>query len=127
MHPQEFDEFFALLRDAATDTSLRQLISNAYTEMGKGSVTYVDESGNLVLPEPEWFSRPVQEETELPVKKQRKIYWAVAALAVRCGLHLFYSKANLAPVIISGATCRCAQQKDQNLNSCCCQTARRFG
>jgi transmembrane sensor len=79
---REFDEFFALLRDAATDKTLRQLISNAYTEMGKDSVTYVDESGNLVLPEPEWFSRPVPEETELPVKKQRKIYWALAALAV---------------------------------------------
>lgn len=79
---REFDEFFALLREAATDKSLRQLISNAYKEMGQGSVTYVDESGNLVLPEPEWFSKPVPEEIELPVKKQRKIYWAVAALAV---------------------------------------------
>jgi ferric-dicitrate binding protein FerR (iron transport regulator) len=79
---REFDEFFALLRNAATDKTLRQLISNAYTETGKGSFTYVDESGNLVLPEPEWFSRPVPEETELPVKKQRKIYWAVAAMAV---------------------------------------------
>ncbi|QEC41168.1 FecR family protein [Pseudobacter ginsenosidimutans] len=86
---REFDEFFALLRDASHDESLRQLISNAYSELGQGSVTYVDESGNLVLPEPEWFSRPVQEEDEATGKKWgRTIRIAVGLAATVAGIFL---------------------------------------
>lgn len=78
---KEFDEFFALLRDATHDEILRDLISKAYTETGKGSVTYVDESGNLVLPEPEWFSKPIAEETIPFGRKPRRAFWLAAGLA----------------------------------------------
>jgi ferric-dicitrate binding protein FerR (iron transport regulator) len=84
---REFDEFFALLRDASHDESLRQLISNAYRELGQGSVTYVDESGNLVLPEPEWFSRSVPEDEEVTGKKWgRTIRIAVGLAATVAGI-----------------------------------------
>ena len=78
---REFDEFFALLRDASHDESLRQLISNVYKDMGQDSVTYVDESGNLVLPEPEWFSRPIPDDEEVTVKRWGRTIRIVAGLA----------------------------------------------
>ncbi|NML19738.1 DUF4974 domain-containing protein [Pseudoflavitalea sp. G-6-1-2] len=76
---REFDELFALLRDADHDQELRQLVSEAYTALGQTSVTYVDETGNLVLPEPEWLTQP---EDEKPVKKKR----SYAALVITAGI-----------------------------------------
>lgn len=78
---REFDEFFALLRDASSNEQLRQLISNAYSEMGQESVTYVDEAGNLVLPEPEWFSKPVQTDDHIPPRRSRKALWVTTGIA----------------------------------------------
>jgi ferric-dicitrate binding protein FerR (iron transport regulator) len=90
---REFDEFFALLRDAAHDETLRSLIGNAYSELGQSSVTYVDESGNLVLPEPEWFSRQEPEEAEVERKGRGKFVWAAAAIAVvSAGIFLWQQK-----------------------------------
>ena len=84
---KEFDEFFALLRDASRDETLRGLISKAYNELGQSSITYVDESGNLVLPEPEWFSRPIAEENETPRRKTYSRLWLAAGIAaVICGM-----------------------------------------
>lgn len=87
---KEFDEFFALLRDASRDETLRGLISKAYSELGQSSITYVDESGNLVLPEPEWFSRPIAEENETPGRKTYSRLWMAAGIAaVICGIIWF--------------------------------------
>lgn len=84
---KEFDEFFALLRDASRDETLRGLISKAYNELGQSSITYVDESGNLVLPEPEWFSRPIVEDKETTAPKKYSRLWMAAGIAaVICGM-----------------------------------------
>ena len=55
----EFDEFFQYMRNASHDETIRALIKTAYEESGQTSFTYVDEAGNLVLPEPERFQKPV--------------------------------------------------------------------
>lgn len=83
---KEFDEFFALLRDASRDETLRNLISKAYSELGQCSITYVDESGNLVLPEPEWFSKHIPEDTDSPTRKKSSRLWIGAGIAAAiCG------------------------------------------
>lgn len=87
---REFDEFFALLRDASHDEALRTLISQAYSELGQSTVTYVDESGNLVLPEPQWFTRQEVEETSGRKKKQSRLLLATLAVAaIVSGVFLF--------------------------------------
>jgi transmembrane sensor len=78
---KEFDEFFALLREASQDETLRNLISKAYSELGQSSITYVDESGNLVLPEPEWFSKPIDEGVDPPGTKKHSRRWLAAGIA----------------------------------------------
>lgn len=84
---KEFDEFFALLRDASRDETLRGLISKAYSELGQSSITYVDESGNLVLPEPEWFSKPIPEEAGIQKRKNHGRTWLAAGIAAAiCGI-----------------------------------------
>lgn len=51
---KEFEEFFSYINDASHNDLIRQLIKKAYDETGQphSSLTYVDEQGNLVLPEP---------------------------------------------------------------------------
>lgn len=53
---KEFEEFLAFVSDAGQDKSIRELIKKLYDDAGKdaSSYTYVDESGNLVLTQPEW-------------------------------------------------------------------------
>lgn len=84
---KEFDEFFALLRDASQDETLRDLISKTYRELGQSSITYVDESGSLVLPEPEWFSKPITEDTGTPIRRKSNRVWIAAGVAAAiCGI-----------------------------------------
>jgi ferric-dicitrate binding protein FerR (iron transport regulator) len=56
---KEFDEFLAFVGDAGQDESIRELIKKLYDDAGTdaSSYTYVDESGNLVLTQPEWFEQ----------------------------------------------------------------------
>lgn len=53
---QEFDEFFSYLQQAEHNELIRKLISETYAGSDRSLLTYVDEDGHLVLPEPQWFS-----------------------------------------------------------------------
>lgn len=74
---KEFDEFFAILRESAHDPLLKELIQKAYADTGQTSLTYVDEGGNLVLPEPDMYVAPSVE----PVK-EKKLHVGLAMAAV---------------------------------------------
>jgi transmembrane sensor len=53
---KEYEEFLTLVSDASHNEFIRELIKKVYDDAGKtaASHTYVDETGNLVLTEPEW-------------------------------------------------------------------------
>ncbi len=55
---KEFEEFLWFVSDAGHDESIRELIKKLYEDSGTSasSQTYVDESGNLVLTRPDWYS-----------------------------------------------------------------------
>lgn len=72
----EFEEFFLYMREASHDETIRALVKKAYEETGHTSFTYVDECGNLVLPEPEYYVKQ-----EPPHGVRRKKYTATLVLA----------------------------------------------
>lgn len=53
---KEFEEFLVFVSDASHNETIRELIKKVYEDAGKtaSSHTYVDETGNLILTQPEW-------------------------------------------------------------------------
>jgi ferric-dicitrate binding protein FerR (iron transport regulator) len=76
----EFDEFLWYVSNSANNDAIRELVKKVYGDTGRdaSSQTFVDESGNLVLTQPEWH---VQEE-RTPVKSSRRWIGAMAAAAI---------------------------------------------
>lgn len=74
---KEFEEFLSYVSDACHNEFIRELIKKVYDDTGKAasSHTWVDESGNLVLTQPEWFP---------PVRNtgKKKLVGLVAAAAI---------------------------------------------
>src|SRR5687768_4819713 len=66
---KEFDEFFAYVRDAAHDETMRELIKKVYDESGHSLNTYVDETGKLMLTQP----------VTRPKRHRKKLYISIAA------------------------------------------------
>ena len=83
---KEFEEFFAYIRESATNEEIRKLIKKVYDEAEKtdSSLTYVDESGNLVLPEPEWPHPNAPEQK--PRKRLQFISIAVTCIIIMAGI-----------------------------------------
>lgn len=78
---KELEEFFQLIHDAKHDHEINTLIKKTYEEIKKNnpSLTYIDESGKLVLREPDWLHETVVDEQEQPVRKKRLPVWMAAA------------------------------------------------
>jgi transmembrane sensor len=76
---EELEEFFAYAQEAKNDEQLRNLIKKVYeTIRENSSLTYVDETGNLVLTKPDWLVQPVS-----PKKSFRKKL-AIAVAIIGC-------------------------------------------
>jgi transmembrane sensor len=75
----EFDEFLWYVSNSANNDSVRELIKKVYENSGKdgSSQTFVDESGNLVLTQPEWFTQ----DERVPAKGRKKWMGALALAA----------------------------------------------
>ena len=58
---KEFEEFFSYINEASHNELIRELIKKAYDETGQSnsSLTYVDERGTLIIPEPAWNEQQV--------------------------------------------------------------------
>jgi transmembrane sensor len=69
---KEFEEFFSYINEAAHNELIREMIKKAYEETGQSdsSLTYVNESGRLVLTAPSWYEQPVA--SERPRNRNRK-------------------------------------------------------
>ena len=66
---EELEEFFAFVQEAKNDEQLRNLIKKVYeTIRENSSLTFVDETGNLVLTKPDWIVRPVMKKKSLRKK-----------------------------------------------------------
>lgn len=66
---EELEEFFAFVQEAKNDEQLRSLIKKVYeTIRENSSLTFVDETGNLVLTKPDWIVRPVMKKKSLRKK-----------------------------------------------------------
>jgi transmembrane sensor len=75
----EFDEFLWYVSNSANNDTVRELIKKVYEDSGQdaSSQTFVDESGNLVLTQPEWFTQ----EERVTVKGRKKWMGAMAVAA----------------------------------------------
>ena len=80
---KEFDEFFSYIRQSDDNEVIRELVRRAYETIGQSnaSLTYVDEFGNLVLPQPDSFHLP-KPEVKSHKKKITKPIMAMALVAV---------------------------------------------
>jgi transmembrane sensor len=85
---KEFEEFFSLIREAAHNAEVRELIRKAYEETGKNpsSLTYVDEGGNLVLTEPDWMATTLPEQEHKPRRRRQFISIAAACILIMVGI-----------------------------------------
>ncbi len=80
---EELEEFFAFTQEAKNDEELRNLIKKVYeTVRENSSLTYVDETGNLVLTKPEWLIQPVAKRRSL----RKRLLVPVIALAGMAGV-----------------------------------------
>ena len=91
---KEFDEFFAYMREAAHDETIRALIKKVYDDTGHASLTYVDECGNLVLPEPEWFAKPATPPVNRKKRKRSLVVIASCTLIGAVAIWLMTQPAN---------------------------------
>jgi transmembrane sensor len=75
---KEFEEFLVYVSDASHNETVRGLIKKIYEDTGAlaSSYTYVDESGNLVLTQPEWIGQ-----TETVRGNSRKKIFSLLAIA----------------------------------------------
>src|SRR5580765_8918876 len=73
---EELEEFFAFVKEAKNDDNLRALIKKVYDSIREksSSLTYVDETGNLVLTKTDWLPRHASPKKSL----KRKITVGVA-------------------------------------------------
>lgn len=78
---KEFEEFFAYINEASHNELIRELIKKAYDETGQSnsSLTYVNEGGTLIIPEPAWNEQQV---TRLQPRKKKRVFIALAASVV---------------------------------------------
>jgi transmembrane sensor len=78
---KEFDEFFSYINEASHNELIRELIKKAYEETGQSnsSLTYVDERGALVIPEPAWNEQRV---TNVQPRKKKRVFIAIAVPVV---------------------------------------------
>lgn len=58
---KEFEEFFSYINEASHNELIRELVQKVYEETRPAdpSLTYIDESGNLIIPQPAWDQQPV--------------------------------------------------------------------
>jgi len=88
---EELEEFFAFAQEAKNDEQLRDLIKKVYeTIRENSSLTYVDETGNLVLTKPEWLIQPVSQKKSL--RKRLMIAVAIAGCIVVAGAAWFANR-----------------------------------
>jgi transmembrane sensor len=78
---KEFEEFFSYINEASHNELIRELIKKAYDETGQSnsSLTYVDERGTLIIPEPAWNEQQV---TYVQPRKKKRVFVAIAATVV---------------------------------------------
>jgi transmembrane sensor len=78
---KEFEEFFSYLNEAAHNEIIRALIKKAYEETGQSdsSLTYVNESGQLLLTPPTFNEHPVANK---PPRKGNKLFVAMVTCLV---------------------------------------------
>jgi transmembrane sensor len=86
---KEFEEFLVYVSDAGHNESIRGLIKKVYEDAGKAasSHTYVDESGNLVLTQPEWHT---DKEPKQGSKKRKLLPLLIAAVFVITATSYFW-------------------------------------
>ena len=94
---KEFEEFLSLIHEAKDNKPLKALIRKIYNDAGleDTSLTYVDESGNLVLP-----GRPeMRGETSFLQRKRRKTFAAFSILLTVAitSVYLLVGKRNAPP------------------------------
>ena len=76
---EELEEFFTYVQEAKNDENLRNLIKKVYDTIreNSSSLTFVDETGHLILTKPDWLAQPVSSKKSL----QKKIAVSVAIIA----------------------------------------------
>src|SRR5260221_12653574 len=76
---EKLEEFFTYVQEAKNDENLRNLIKKVYDTIreNSSSLTFVDETGHLILTKPDWLAQPVSSKKSL----QKKIAVSVAIIA----------------------------------------------
>jgi transmembrane sensor len=96
---KEFEEFLVFVSDASHNELLRQLIKKLYDDAGNAasSHTYVDESGNLVLTQPEWYSA----KEPPPTRSKKKLLTLLATVTgvVLIAGYLWYQQKPVAETV----------------------------
>ena len=94
---KEFEEFLAYVSDAGHDATIRALIKKVYEDAGKDASThtYVDESGNLVLTQPDCFVQSEPAPTRGPKKLMSLL--AIAAGVIIVAGYFWFKKDTPAP------------------------------
>ncbi len=89
---EELEEFLAYVQESKNDATMRALIKAVYDSLKEtaSSLTYVDESGKLVLTQPEWYQQPDPEKSFS--KKKLTAALAVAACLAVIGGFWFANK-----------------------------------
>ncbi|WP_207511481.1 FecR family protein [Longitalea luteola] len=83
---KEFEEFFSYINEASHNELIRELIQKAYEETRPPdpSLTYVDESGNLIIPQPAWEEQAVADKR--PPKKRAVVVMVACLMIILAGL-----------------------------------------
>ena len=80
---EEFEEFFSCINEAAHNELIKELIKKAYEETSlsdPSSLTYINESGRLVLKEPAWHEQQVA--GVRPRKRNRRLVVLTACVVL---------------------------------------------
>ncbi|MBS1599271.1 MAG: FecR domain-containing protein [Bacteroidetes bacterium] len=86
---EELEEFFAYVQEAKNDEQLRNLIKKIYDGIRENSsLTYVDESGNLVLTKPEWL---VQQPTQKKSFQKKIIVAGIGAICIITAVGVWFT------------------------------------
>lgn len=82
---EEMEEFFHYIRQSRNDESLRQFIQETYQAIRNESETYVDRTGELVIPEAEENKDSILQESDR-ISGKRKLLRSLAVAAVVAGI-----------------------------------------
>ncbi|MBC7948558.1 MAG: FecR domain-containing protein [Chitinophagaceae bacterium] len=86
---QELEEFFSIVHQSENDQQLRALVKKVYMELGEVTfnTTHVDETGRLVLTDPNWMTMEVQK-SRRPRTKVGAILVAALVIIIAGGVWL---------------------------------------